>query len=48
MVSLRVVLMSGYDATPDKVESGKRIHFLAKPFDADDLAAAVSHALGEP
>jgi PAS domain S-box-containing protein len=46
--ALRVVLMSGYDATPDKVESGKRFHFLAKPFDADDLAAAVSQALGEP
>jgi CheY-like chemotaxis protein len=46
--ALRVVLMSGYDATPDKVESGRHFHFLAKPFDADDLAAAVSQALGEP
>jgi hypothetical protein len=45
--SLRVVLMSGYDAAFNEVGPGDRFHFLAKPFDADQLAAAVRLALGE-
>jgi DNA-binding NtrC family response regulator len=45
--SLRVVLMSGYDAAFNEVGSGDSFHFLAKPFDADELAAAVRLALGE-
>ena len=46
--SLRVVLMSGYDAAPRDDLRDDRFHFLAKPFGADELAAAVRQALAEP
>jgi len=46
--SLRVVLMSGYDAALNEAGSADSFHFLSKPFDADELAAAVRQALGEP
>jgi hypothetical protein len=42
--SLRVVLMSGYDATLSEIESGSHVHLLGKPFGADELAAAVRNA----
>jgi hypothetical protein len=45
--SLRVVLMSGYDATLNKIESESRVHLLGKPFGADELAAAVRNAQRE-
>jgi two-component system, cell cycle sensor histidine kinase and response regulator CckA len=44
--SLRVVLMSGYDATISEVAPGRRV--LAKPFDAEELLAAVREALSAP
>ena len=42
--SLRVVLMSGYDAAPPEGH-GDGFRFLAKPFGADELVAAVCLAL---
>ena len=46
--SLRVVLMSGYDAAPPEDRHDDRFIFLAKPFGADELVAAVRQALAEP
>src|SRR5450759_4479401 len=46
--SLRVVLMSGYDAAPPEDDHDDRFTFLAKPFGADELVAAVRQALAEP
>jgi two-component system, cell cycle sensor histidine kinase and response regulator CckA len=46
--SLRVVLMSGYDAAPPEDGHDDRFTFLAKPFGADELVAAVRQALAEP
>jgi DNA-binding NtrC family response regulator len=40
--------MSGYDAALNEAGSVESFHFLAKPFDAEELAAAVRQALGEP
>jgi len=46
--SLRVVLMSGYDVAPPEDRHDDRFTFLAKPFGADELVAAVRQALAEP
>ena len=46
--SLRVVLMSGYDAAPPEDRHDDRFTFLAKPFGADELLAVVRQALAEP
>jgi hypothetical protein len=46
--SLRVVLMSGYDVAPPDDRHDDRFTFLAKPFGADELVAAVRQALAEP
>src|ERR1035437_7686193 len=46
--SLRVVLMSGYDAAPPEDRHAARFPSLPKPFGADELVAAVRQALAEP
>jgi GAF domain-containing protein len=46
--SLRVVLMSGYDAAPPGDRRDDRFRFLGKPFGADQLVAAVKRAQAEP
>jgi hypothetical protein len=43
--SMRVVIMSGYDAAPPEGRD-ERFRFLAKPFDASELVAAIRNALG--
>jgi PAS domain S-box-containing protein len=44
--SLRVLLMSGYDAAINEVAPERRV--LAKPFEAGELISAVRQALSEP
>jgi PAS domain S-box-containing protein len=46
--SMRVVLMSGYDATPSEGHHDDRFHFLAKPFGGDELVSTVRTVLGRP
>jgi PAS domain S-box-containing protein len=46
--SLRVVLMSGYDAAPPEDRRDDPFRFLAKPFGPDELIAAIGQALAEP
>ena len=46
--SLRVVLMSGYDAAPPAGGPEDCYRFLPKPFGANELAAAVRQTLDEP
>lgn len=40
--------MSGYAAAPPEGRRDERLHFLAKPFGADELVAAVRKVLSEP
>jgi hypothetical protein len=46
--SMRVLLMSGYDAPLPGGGPDDRFHCLAKPFGADELVGAVSQELAEP
>ncbi|MBT8404548.1 MAG: PAS domain-containing protein [Gemmatimonadetes bacterium] len=44
--TLPVLLLSAYDPRDDRLPRGAGIHFLQKPFNGDELEAAVRRALG--